>query len=63
MQYQVTSRWSVEPYYIHWTVNDSPVNDETVTFTVHNVTADEQLGFYEPTTYERLGVKLGLHFR
>jgi hypothetical protein len=53
----------VEPYYIHWTVNDSPVNDETVTFTVHNVTADEQLGFYEPTTYERLGVKLGLHFR
>ncbi len=63
-KYQVTTRWSVEPYYIHWTVNDSPVNDETVTFTVHNVTADEQLGFYEPhNVTNEFGVKLGVHFK
>ena len=63
-KYQVTTRWSVEPYYIRWSVSASPVNDETVAFTVNNVTAHEQLGFYEPwNVTNEFGVKLGLHFK
>ena len=30
-KYQVTSRWSVEPYYIYWNVSASPVSYDTVT--------------------------------
>src|SRR5205823_13902744 len=41
-KYQVTTRWSVEPYYVHWNVSASPVNDEVATFTVNHVTAQEQ---------------------
>ncbi len=63
-KYQVGTRWSVEPYYIHWSVSASPANDETVAFTVHNVTASEQLGFYEPVNAtNEFGAKVGLHFR
>ena len=53
----------MEPSYIHWNVNASPVNYQTATFTVNNVTAREQRGFYEPlnTTNEFL-LKLGFHF-
>ena len=62
--YQVTARWSVEPYYIHWSVDDSPVSYITATFTVNNITAREQLGYYEPwNVTDEFGVKLGLHFR
>jgi hypothetical protein len=62
-KYQVTRRWSVEPSYIHWNVSASPVNYETVTFTVNNVTAHEQLGAYEPRNVTReFAVKLGFHF-
>jgi hypothetical protein len=61
--YQITSHWSVEPYYVRWHVGDSPVNDEIVAFTVAGVTAQEQFGAYEPrnVTHEG-GVKLGFHF-
>ncbi len=63
-KYQVTTRWSVEPYYIRWSVNASPVNYGTVAFTVHNVSANEQLGYYEPfNVTNEFGVKLGLHFK
>jgi hypothetical protein len=63
-KYQMTTRWSVEPYYIRWSVNASPVNYGTATFTVHNVTAHEQLGYYEPfNVTNEFGVKLGLHFK
>ena len=62
-KYHVTRRWSVEPFYIHWSVSASPVNEQTVTFTVNRVTAHEQIGFYEPfNTTNELGVKLALHF-
>jgi hypothetical protein len=62
-KYQVTAHWSVEPYYIHWSVSASPVNYATATFTVNNVTAHQQLGYYEPfNTTNEFGVKLGLHF-
>ena len=62
-KYQVTRHWSMEPYYLHWHVSASPVNYETVSFTVNRITASEQLGAYEPVNATReLGVKLGLHF-
>ena len=62
-KYQVTRRWSVEPFYIHWNVSASPPNDQTVTFTVNRVTAHERIGFFEPlNTTDEFGVKLGLHF-
>jgi hypothetical protein len=61
--YQATRRWSLEPYYIRWSVRSSPVNDITATFTVNGITAHEQLGFYEPfNTTNELGVKLGFRF-
>ncbi len=63
-KYQVTARWSVEPYYIRWSVSASPVNYDTATFTVNNVTANEQLGFYEPRNVtNEFGVSLGWHFK
>jgi hypothetical protein len=62
-KYQVTRHWSVEPSYIHWNVSASPVNYETATFTVNNVTAQQQLGFYEPLNVtNEFFVKLGFHF-
>ena len=62
-KYQFAKRLSAEPYFIYWRVQPSPVNDETVTFTVNGITAREQLGAYEPLNYTReLGVKLGVHF-
>ena len=61
--YPVTRRWSIEPYYVRWDVGASPVDLETATFTVNNITAREQLGFYEPhNTTNEVGVKLRLHF-
>jgi hypothetical protein len=62
-KYQISQRWSVEPEYIHWSVSASPVNDETATFTVNNITAQEQLGFYEPVNRtDEFVVKVGFHF-
>ncbi len=63
VKYPITSRWSVEPYYIYWNVRDSPVSYETATFTVNDVPASEQMGAYEPhnVTHE-FAVKLGVHF-
>ena len=62
-KYQVTKHWSVEPYYVHWNVSASPVNDNVATFTVNHVTAQEETGAYEPlnVTHE-FGVKWGFHF-
>jgi hypothetical protein len=62
-KYQATRAWSVEPYYVHWSVDASPVSHQTATFTVNHVTAHQQLGAYEPNnTTNEFGVKLGLHF-
>ncbi len=59
----MTPRWSLEPYYVRWNVNASPVNYETATFTVNGVTAAEQLGAYEPVNNtSEFGVRLGFHF-
>jgi hypothetical protein len=48
---------------VFWHVSSSPVNDETATFTVNSVTAQEQLGAYEPhNVTSEFGVRLGFHF-
>ena len=50
-------------FVLRWNVSDSPVNDETVTFTVNDVTAQEQLGAYEPLNItDEFAVKLGFRF-
>jgi hypothetical protein len=60
-KYDLTNRWSVEPYYVRWSVDSSPVNFETATFTVSRVSARQQLGFYEPfNTTNEFGIKLGM---
>jgi hypothetical protein len=59
----VASRWWVEPYYVRWHVSSSPVSDETATFTVNGVTAQEQLGAFEPVNVtSEFGVRMGFHF-
>ena len=62
-KYQFNKRFSVEPYYVHWRVDASPVSVETASFTVNGKTAQEQFGAYEPnnSTHE-FGVKLGIRF-
>jgi hypothetical protein len=62
-KYPLTRRLSLEPYYVRWSINSSPVNYETATFTVNSVTAREQMGAYEPVNVtNEFGVRLGLHF-
>jgi hypothetical protein len=62
-KYQITRHWSLEPFYVHWHVSASPVNDQTITFTVNQVAARERMGFYEPlNTTDEFGVKWGFHF-
>ncbi len=63
-KYEMSKGWSVEPYYVHWSIASSASNHETATFTVNAVTAQEQLEAYEPfNTTNEFGVKLGFHFR
>jgi hypothetical protein len=63
-KYAIAPRWWVEPFYIRWNVDDSPVNDITATFTVNNITAHEAFGAYEPKNYtNEFGVKVGLRFK
>ena len=62
-KYPVARHWSAEPYYVRWHVSSSPVNYETATFTVNSVTAQEQLGAYEPINVtSEFGVRLAFHF-
>jgi hypothetical protein len=59
----MTNRWSIEPVYLRWSVDDSPVSVQTVTFTVNGIPAREQLGAFEPVnTTNDLLVNLGFHF-
>jgi hypothetical protein len=63
VKYQMSRRWSVAPEYIHWSVDDSPVSYETGTFTVNGITAQQQLGAYEPLNRtNEFVVKLGFRF-
>lgn len=62
-KYELKRGWSVEPYYVRWSVDASPVSVGTATFTVNNVTARQQFGAYEPVNAtNEFGVKLNFHF-
>jgi len=62
--FQFASHWLLEPYYVRWNVNASTPSNETVTFTVNGITAQEQLGFYEPTNNtSELGIGLAVRFK
>jgi hypothetical protein len=62
-RYQVARHLSMEPYYLRWHVSDSPVSYETASFTVNRITAEQQVGAYEPLNVtNEFGLKLGFHF-
>jgi hypothetical protein len=62
-KYPVTARWSVEPYYVRWQISSSPVNEETGTFTVNNMTTSVQLDAFEPRNVtSEFGARVGFHF-
>jgi hypothetical protein len=62
-KYPATSRFWLEPYYVRWHVSSSPVNFETATFTVNMVTAQEQVGAYEPVNVtNEFGIRVGFRF-
>ncbi|HXT70072.1 MAG TPA: hypothetical protein VN700_09980 [Vicinamibacterales bacterium] len=57
-------RWSVEPYWVYWNVGDSNVNYSAATFTVNGISAQQQLGFYEPrNATSEAGVKFSFRIR
>jgi len=61
--YQMTRRWSIEPYYMRWRVSSSPVSSGSVDFTVNSVTVRQQLHAFEPLNMtNELGVKIGVRF-
>lgn len=58
------NRWSLEPYWIYWNVDDSLRSDEEVTFTVRGISAIETFGAVEPqNTTNEFGVKFSVRFR
>ena len=62
-KYQMSRQWSVEPTYVHWHVSDSTVTVANATFTVNDVTAQQQFGGYEPkNATNEFVVKLGFRF-
>ena len=63
-KFEMTRRVSVEPYWIHWQVGDSPDSFETATYTVNGITARQDLGVYEPhNTTDEFGVKFSFRVR
>jgi len=63
-KYEIDRRWSVEPYWIYWNVDDSPSSDVSVTFTVRGISATERFGAVEPqNTTNEFGVKFGVRFQ
>jgi hypothetical protein len=61
VRYQPGRQWFLEPYYIRWSIGDSPIADETATFTVNGISAQQQIRAYEPHNItNELGIRLGL---
>jgi hypothetical protein len=59
----INRTWSIAPYYIRWRVNDSPVSNGSVAFTVNSITARQTFGYIEPLNFtNEFGVKVGMHF-
>lgn len=62
-KYDLTTRWFVEPSYIHWNVSASDVSFGSAVFTVNGITAEQQVGAYEPdNTTDEFMVKFGWRF-
>jgi hypothetical protein len=62
-RFQLTRRWSVEPVYVHWHVSDSSVEPVIATFTVNNVTVQQQFVAVEPVNAtNEFVVKFGFRF-
>jgi hypothetical protein len=61
--YDLTPRWSIEPYYVRWQVDDSPLNAGSIAFTVNGITARQSLNYLEPHNFtNEFGVKVGFRF-
>lgn len=61
--YQLSRSWSIEPYYVRWRVDDSPVSSGSVAYTVNGITARQTLNAYEPINFtNEFGVKIGWRF-
>lgn len=61
--YALSRSWSIEPYYTHWRVDDSPVSEGSVTFVVNSIAARQTFGYYEPHNFtNEFGVKIGWRF-
>lgn len=63
-KYAFNRRWSVEPYWVYWGVQDSISSDAGVTFSVRGIPATEQFTAVEPENWtNEFGVKFGVRFR
>jgi len=63
-KYAFNRRWSLEPYWIYWSVGDSTLSDADVRFTVRGISAVEQFQALEPqNTTNEFGVKFSVHIR
>ena len=63
-KYEFNRRWSLEPYWIYWSVDDSTTSDATVTFTVRGIPAVEHFTAVEPNNWtNEFGVKFSVRFR
>jgi hypothetical protein len=63
-KYEFNRRWSVQPYWIYWGVDDSTRSDATVTFSVRGIPAVEQFTAVEPQNWtNEFGAKFSLRFR
>jgi hypothetical protein len=63
-KYDFNRRWSLEPYWIYWSVGDSMPSGESVTFTARGIPAVEQFGAVEPqNTTNEFGMKFSVRFQ
>jgi len=63
-KYEFNRRWSIEPYWIYWNLDDSTPSGESVTFTVRGIPAVEQFGAVEPqNTTNEVGIRFSVRFR
>lgn len=56
-------RWSLEPYFVHWSIYTSSVDTSTVRYTVENQPAELRVALVEPfNVTNEFGIKLGFRF-
>ena len=60
-KYEFNRRWSLQPYWIYWGVDDSTTSAASVTFTVRGIPAVEQFTAVEPKNWtHEFGIKFGI---